>query len=116
MPWFVLQFCAVNCNQSCLSPYSTPYTHTTHTHTHTHTPGDRYDPEPRSRSQHRHADKSKEESFYDEDPRGPIGRRDNGDVSGRAYKDRDVTSRPYRDASPEEEEEEEEEKNEEKQQ
>ena len=86
-------------------------------HTHTHTPGDRYDPEPRSRSQHRHADKSKEESFYDEDPRGPIGRRDNGDVSGRAYKDRDVTSRPYRDASPEEEEEEEEEeKNEEKQQ
>lgn len=85
---------------------------------HTHAPGDRYDQEPRSRSQHRHADKSKEESFYDEDPRGPIGRSpytDNGDMSGRAYKDKDVTSRPYRDISPDEEEEEEE-KNEEKQQ
>ena len=87
---------------------------------HTHTPGDRYDQEPRLRSQHHPADKSKDESYYDEDPRGPIGRSpytDNGDVSGRTYRDKDFASRPYRDVSPmkEEEEEEEEEAKEEKQ-
>ena len=94
------------------------YTHLLAHIPHIHTPGDRYDQEPRLRSQHHRADKSKEESYYDEDPRGPIGRSpytDNGDVSGRTYKD--FASRPYRDVSPtkEEEEEEEEEAKEEKQ-
>ena len=115
------QLSAVNCNKSHVPCESIAVLNSLHTyHTHTHTPGDRYDQEPRLRSQHRHADMSKDESYYDEDPRGPIGKSpytDNGGVSDRTYRDKDFASRPYRDISPtkEEEEEEEEEAKEEKQ-